>query len=71
MIKAVCEVLHRNPSWQTSGIQLLVAVDKINFGEIEKRALLGAARDGRGRINAVADELEREIAARLRRQAAE
>ncbi|MBM0203978.1 ParB N-terminal domain-containing protein [Micromonospora sp. STR1s_5] len=71
MIKAVCEVLHRNPSWQVSGIQLLAAVDKVDFGEVEKRALAQAAREGLGRLRSVADALERELAARLRRQAAE
>ena len=70
MIKAVGEVLHRNPSWVASDIQLFAAADKVHFGDIEKRALAQAAREGVGRLKAVADEIEREIAARLRRQAA-
>ncbi|MBM0205241.1 ParB N-terminal domain-containing protein [Micromonospora sp. STR1s_5] len=71
MIKATCEVLHRNPSWRSSGIRLLAAVDRVHFGEVEKRALAEAARDGTGRAQTIAEALEREIGAGLRRQAAE
>ncbi|MBM0204248.1 ParB N-terminal domain-containing protein [Micromonospora sp. STR1s_5] len=71
MIKAMCEVLDRNPAWQASGLHLLAAVDKIDFRKVETKALTEAAQRGGRRGRAIAAVLECEVAIRLQRQAAE
>jgi hypothetical protein len=71
MIKAMCEVLHRNPAWQSAGVLVLAAVDRVDLAAIEQGALRLAARNGLGRVQTVADELERALAAELRQRAAE
>ena len=71
MIKAMAEVLHRNPAWPSAGLLLLAAVDRIDLAAIETHALRLAAQEGLSRSKAVADELERVLSVELRLKAAE
>jgi hypothetical protein len=71
MIKSMCEVLHRNPAWQTEGIRLLTSVGRIDLAALERDALRRAAQSGTGRVEAIAAELERELSVQLRQEAAE
>jgi endonuclease III len=71
MIKAMAEVLHRNPAWPSAGLLLLAAVDRIDLAAVETHALRLAAQEGLSRSKAVADELERVLSAELWLRAAE
>jgi hypothetical protein len=70
MIKAMCEVLHRNPGWR-SGFVLLAAVDRLDLAAVERHALRLAAQRGLGRVQTVAEEIERALSVELRQTAAE
>jgi hypothetical protein len=70
MIKAVCEVLQRNPTWQSMGLRLLAAVDGVDFAEVEQRSLSEAVHHGWGRAETIVNNLEAEIKARIQRSAA-
>jgi hypothetical protein len=60
-IKALCDVLHRNPEWRESGLRLLEAFDSIDLMSLQEGSALDAATKRVGRVQAMSDRIQTEL----------
>jgi hypothetical protein len=60
-IKALCDVLHRNPEWRESGLSLLEAFDSIDLLSLQKDSALDAAAKRVGRAHAMSERIQTEL----------
>jgi ParB-like nuclease domain len=60
-IKALCDVLHRDPERRDSGLALLEAFDSIDLMAIHDASAVDAAVKKIGRVQAIADRIETEL----------
>jgi hypothetical protein len=60
-IKALCEVLHRNPEWRESGLSLLEAFDSIDLMSLQEDSALDAAAKRVGRVEAMSERIQAEL----------
>jgi hypothetical protein len=60
-IKALCDVLHRNPEWRESGLKLLEAFDSIDLMSLQEGSALDAAAKRVGRVQAMSDRIQTEL----------
>ena len=60
-IKALCFVLHRNPSWPDEGAALLEVFDSIDLMAIQDASALDVARKKVGRVQAMSDRIHLEL----------
>jgi hypothetical protein len=61
MIKALCAVLHGNPSWLDQGATLLEAFDSIDLMAIQDASAVDVARKKVGRVQAMSDRIHVEL----------
>jgi hypothetical protein len=61
MIKALCEVLHCNPTWRDSGLALLEAFDQIDLQAIHAASAAEAAADNTSRVSVIVEQIRREL----------
>jgi hypothetical protein len=69
MIKALCDVLHRNPELRDSGLALLEAFDSIDLMAIQDASAVDAAVKKVGRVQAMADRIHAELSRLLPQKA--
>jgi hypothetical protein len=60
-IKALCDVLHRNPEWRESGLRLLEAFDSIDLMSLQEDSALDAAAKRVGRVQAMSGRIQTEL----------
>jgi hypothetical protein len=60
-IKALCDVLHRNPEWRESGLKLLEAFDSIDLMSLQEGSALDAATKRVGRVQTMSDRIQTEL----------
>jgi hypothetical protein len=60
-IKALCDVLHRNPEWRESGLRLLEAFDSIDLMSLLEDSVLDAATKRVGRVQAMSERIQTEL----------
>jgi hypothetical protein len=60
-IKALCFVLHRNPSWLDQGAALLEVFDSIDLMAIQDASAVDVARKKVGRLQAMSDRIHVEL----------
>jgi hypothetical protein len=61
VIKALCQVLHKDRARRDSGLALLEVFDSIDLAELQSRATLDAALRRLGRVQALADRIHEEL----------
>jgi hypothetical protein len=61
-IRALCDVLHANPTWRDSGLALFEAFDAINLEAIQACSVFDAAQKGVSRVQAMTDRIRGELA---------
>ena len=67
VIKALCSVLHENQAWRDAGLVLLEGFDRIDLGKMQAVASTRATALGISRAQALAEQLQGELAKRLMR----
>jgi hypothetical protein len=60
-IKALCDVLHRNPEWRESGLGLLEAFDSIDILSLQEDSAHDAAAKRVGRVQAMSERIQAEL----------
>jgi hypothetical protein len=60
-IKALCDVLHRNPEWRESGLSLLEAFDSIDLLSVQEESARDAAAKRVGRVQATSERIQTEL----------
>jgi hypothetical protein len=60
-IKALCDVLHRNPEWRESGLSLLEAFDSIDLMSLQEDSALDAVAKRVGRVQAMSERIQGEL----------
>jgi hypothetical protein len=60
-IKALCDVLHGNPSWLDQGAALLEGFDSIDLMTIQKASVVDSAVKRVGRVQAISDRIHMEL----------
>jgi hypothetical protein len=60
-IKAICAVLHRNPTWRDREVALLEAFDSIDLTAIQNASASDAAVKKIGRVHAMIDRIHTEL----------
>ena len=60
-IKALCVVLHRNPSWLDQGAALLEVFDSTDLIAIQDASAIDVARKKIGRVQAMSDRIHVEL----------
>jgi hypothetical protein len=66
-IKALCDVLHRDPARRDSGLSLLEAFDSIDLLSIQEQSALDAAVKKIGRVQAMAERIQTELNGTVRK----
>jgi hypothetical protein len=61
VVKALCAVLHRNPSWLDQGDALLEVCDSIDLMAIQKASAADSAAKKFGRVQAMSDRIQAEL----------
>jgi hypothetical protein len=61
VVKALCAVLHRNPSWLDQGDALLEVCDSIDLMAIQKASAADSAAKKIGRVQATSDRIQAEL----------
>jgi hypothetical protein len=60
-IKALCDVLHRNPDWRESGLSLLEAFDSIDIMSLQEDSAFDAAAKKVGRVQVMSERIQAEL----------
>jgi ParB-like nuclease domain len=60
-IKALCDVLHRNPEWRESGLSLLEAFDSIDLLSLQEDSAFDAAAKKVGRVQVMSERIQTEL----------
>jgi ParB-like nuclease domain len=60
-IKALCDVLHRNPEWRESGLTLLEAFDSIDLISLQEDSAFDAVAKRVGRVPAMSERIQTEL----------
>jgi hypothetical protein len=60
-IKALCDVLHRNPEWRESGLSLLEAFDSIDLQSVQEESAAEAIIRRIGRVQAMSERIQAEL----------